>query len=209
MVICAKIIDSRHNDSAAVNEQLMDDPELLAATVEGDAEAFAAFYRRHLSLVVAFCLRSTGDREVAADLASEVFAAALTSAPRFNPASGSAEAWLIGIAQNKLRESQRRGRVQDAIRRKLQMQPLDFSDYGLDRVEQLASQGDRTLQAVLNSLTGAERDAVQARIIEERSYDEIARTLGCSETVVRQRVSRGLSRARRRLTNPRPGEADS
>jgi RNA polymerase sigma factor (sigma-70 family) len=91
----------------------------------------------------------------------------------------------------------------------LQMQPLDFSDYGLDRVEQLASQGDRTLQAVLNSLTGAERDAVQARIIEERSYDEIARTLGCSETVVRQRVSRGLSRARRRLTNPRPGEADS
>jgi DNA-directed RNA polymerase specialized sigma24 family protein len=98
---------------------LMDDPELLVATVEGDAEAFAAFYRRHLSLVVAFCLRSTGDREVAADLASEVFAAALSSAQRFNPASGSAEAWLIGIAQNKLRESQRRGRVQDAIRRKL------------------------------------------------------------------------------------------
>jgi DNA-directed RNA polymerase specialized sigma24 family protein len=80
----------------------MDDPELLVATVEGDAEAFAAFYRRHLSLVVAFCLRSTGDREVAADLASEVFAAALSSAQRFNPASGSAEAWLIGIAQNKL-----------------------------------------------------------------------------------------------------------
>jgi RNA polymerase sigma factor (sigma-70 family) len=199
----------RHNERIAVNEQLMDDQALLAATVEGDAEAFATFYRRHLSLVIAFCLRATGDREVAADLASEAFATALSSAPRFDPARGSAEAWLIGIAHNKLRESRRRGRVQDAIRRKLQIQPLDFSDYRLDRVEQLASEGDDTLTTVLDSLTGAERDAIQARVIDERSYGEIARTLGCSESVVRQRVSRGLSRARKRLTTPRPGEADS
>lgn len=203
------VLDRRHNDRAAVNEQLMEDGELLAATVRGDAEAFATFYRKHLSLVIAFCLRSTGNREVATDLASEVFATALSNAPRFNPDYSSAEPWLIGIAQNKLRESRRRGRVQDAIRRKLQMQPLDFSDYNLDRVEELADQGENDLTAALQSLTSAERDAIQARIIEERSYGEIAQSLGCSESVVRQRVSRGLGRARRRLTNPQPGEAES
>ena len=61
----------------------MDDENLLAATARGDADAFAVFYRRHLALVLGFCLRATGDREVAADLASEVFAAALVACGRY------------------------------------------------------------------------------------------------------------------------------
>jgi RNA polymerase sigma factor (sigma-70 family) len=187
----------------------MDDAELLAATVRGDADAYATFYRRHLALVIAFCLRSTGDREMAADLSSEVFATALSVAPRFDPGlHRSAEPWLLGIAQNKLRESRRRGRVQDAIRRRLQMEPLDPADYDLERVEQLAGEGDGALTAALASLTEAERDAIHARVVEERSYDEIAQTLGCSESVVRKRVSRGLSRARRKISSSRPQEGD-
>ncbi|MGH2930562.1 MAG: sigma factor-like helix-turn-helix DNA-binding protein, partial [Solirubrobacteraceae bacterium] len=41
-----------------------------------------------------------------------------------------------------------------------------------------------------------ERAAVRARVIEEREYGEIARSLGCSEMVIRKRVSRGLARLR-------------
>ncbi|MGZ4331222.1 MAG: hypothetical protein ACXVXL_24855 [Solirubrobacteraceae bacterium] len=47
----------------------MDDAELLAEAARGNADAFAKFYRRHLALVVAFCERATGDRELGADLA--------------------------------------------------------------------------------------------------------------------------------------------
>jgi RNA polymerase sigma factor (sigma-70 family) len=90
----------------------MDDEGLLRVTAAGDAEAFAVFYRRHLSLVVGFAARMTGDREAAADLAGEVFAAALAGWARYCPTYASAGPWLIGIAQNKLREGQRRGRVQ-------------------------------------------------------------------------------------------------
>ncbi len=56
------------------------DAELLAAAHAGDGEAFAAFYRRHLAEVLAYLRRETGDRELAADLAAEVFAAVLLSA---------------------------------------------------------------------------------------------------------------------------------
>ena len=63
----------------------MDDGELIAATVRGDADAFAKLYRRHLPRVVVFGLRATGDPEVAADLAAEVFAAALASCARYRP----------------------------------------------------------------------------------------------------------------------------
>ena len=53
-------------------------------------------------------------------------------------------------------------------------------------------------------VTGAGRDreigtAVQAHVIDERGYDEIALELDTSEAVVRKRVSRGLAVARRRM----------
>jgi RNA polymerase sigma factor (sigma-70 family) len=44
-----------------------------------------------------------------------------------------------------------------------------------------------------------QRRAVQGRVIEERDYPELARNLACSESVVRQRVSRGLRSLRERL----------
>ena len=56
--------------------------ELLSAIAARDGAAFAAFYRRHLPSVLAFLLRETRDREAAADLAAEVFAAVLLSAGR-------------------------------------------------------------------------------------------------------------------------------
>jgi RNA polymerase sigma-70 factor (ECF subfamily) len=36
-------------------------------------------------------------------------------------------------------------------------------------------------------------------VIEERAYPEIAARLGCSELVIRKRVSRGLARLRTEL----------
>jgi RNA polymerase sigma factor (sigma-70 family) len=46
----------------------------------------------------------------------------------------------------------------------------------------------------LSKLPGAERAAVEGRVVEERDYAELAREIGCSASVVRQRVSRGLRR---------------
>ena len=53
-----------------------------------------------------------------------------------------------------------------------------------------------TLLAQLPPEQGA---AVRARVLDERPYEEIARELGCSESVVRQRVSRGMRTIRARL----------
>jgi len=39
-----------------------------------------------------------------------------------------------------------------------------------------------------------QREALRLRVIDGRSYREIAAVLGCSEDVVRARVSRGLKR---------------
>ena len=52
-------------------------------------------------------------------------------------------------------------------------------------------------------LPADQRTAVQARVLDERPYPEIASELGTSETAVRMRVSRGLASLRGRLRNAR------
>ncbi len=55
---------------------------------------------------------------------------------------------------------------------------------------------------LFETLPPVPRDAVSQRVIEERSYEEIAVDLRCSESVVRQRVSRGLRSLRSQLEEP-------
>jgi RNA polymerase sigma factor (sigma-70 family) len=175
------------------------DGELLTATADGDGAAFAAFYRRHLAAVVGYLVRETRNREVAADLTAEVFSAVLLSADRFRArGEGSAAPWVRGIAQNKLLESRRRGRVEDRARRRLAIDPEELLDDDLARVDELAA-ADGAALALLGELPEAERTAVQARVIEEREYAEIAEQLQTSKLVVRQRVSRGLTRLRHQI----------
>src|ERR1700727_195696 len=45
---------------------------------------------------------------------------------------------------------------------------------------------------LMESLPSQQRDAVRARVIDGREYDEIAEELRCSPSLVRKRVSRGL-----------------
>jgi len=172
------------------------DGQLLAATV-GDPEAFAVFYRRHVRGVLSFFRRRTSSVEVAFDLTAETFAAALEAVPRYELREQPARGWLYGIAWNKLYEAQRRGRAQDAARRALGMEPVVLTDAGLARLERLA--GGPALEA-LEQLPASQREAVRAHVVEERPYEEIAAELECSESVVRQRVSRGVRAMRERLS---------
>jgi RNA polymerase sigma-70 factor (ECF subfamily) len=177
------------------------DAQLLAAIASCDDRAFSAFYRRHLGMVVGWCARPTGDPESGADLTAEVFAAVLLAAPRYQPTHESATGWLFGIARNVLGHSVRRGEVDARARQRLGAAPLVVEDEDLARVLDLAAAADQdgSAKRLLAALPVDERAAVSARVLEERDYEEIARSLGCSEMVVRKRVSRGLARLRAAL----------
>ncbi len=175
------------------------DAELVARVARGDRAAFGELYDRYLPLVLRWSLRETRNREIAADLAAETFAAALIASPRYRAAKGQVGTWLLGIARNKLRESRRHRRVEDSARRRIGLQPAELTDDDLERVEELVSLEGSGVVAMLDALPAALREAVAQRVIEERSYEEIATELSCSESVVRQRVSRGLRNLRSQL----------
>src|ERR1700728_3633042 len=116
-----------------------DDVRLLVAAGRGDESAFGAIYQRYLPIVVRWCRVQTADRELAADLSAEVFAAVLQSASRYQPELGPPIAWLLGIARHKLLESRRAGRIEGAARRRLGVRPLALTDEDLARVDELCS----------------------------------------------------------------------
>jgi RNA polymerase sigma factor (sigma-70 family) len=170
-----------------------DDRLLVAASV--DPGAFAEFYARYERAMLAFFMHRTREPELAADLTAEVFAAALAGVARFRPGGAPAAAWLFGIAQHKLAKSRRRGTVEDRARRRLGMPPLVLADDDIERIENMAGGGSNVV-GLFEGLPAALRDAVGARVLEERSYEEIAGELRCSPAVVRKRVSRGLAKLR-------------
>jgi RNA polymerase sigma factor (sigma-70 family) len=174
------------------------DARLLAAA-GSDPAAFTAFYERYEAAIVGYFIRRTRDPELAADLAAEVFAAAFVAAAGYAPVSDSAAAWLFTIARNTLVSSVRRGRVEEAARRKLGMsEPIALHDDHLARVlDELLNEGWAT--DLLSRLPEEQRDAIRARVLDELPYEEIAARLQTSSLVIRKRVSRGLTKLRAEL----------
>jgi len=173
------------------------DLELLAAS-DFEPEAFGEFYRRHERAILFYMLRRTGRAELAADLTAEVFAAALEACHAHKAKLPETPvAWLFGIARNKLADSYAHGRIEDDARRRLGMEPIALGREDLALL-QLAEHDDYAAD-MLASLPADQHAAVEARVLQERSYPEIATELRCSESVVRKRVSRGLATLRTRI----------
>lgn len=184
-------------------EAAASDGELLERARAGDADCFGEFYRRRRGVVLAFLRPRVASAELAADLMCETFAAALIAVhepdrdlPR-EPV-----AWLVAIARNELLDAWRRGRVAEGARRRLALEPVVLDDEDLIAVDDAA--GDVELLAQLaDELPADQLYALRAHLLEDRGYPEIARELGCSQSVVRKRVSRGLMtlRANRGVTS--------
>jgi RNA polymerase sigma factor (sigma-70 family) len=168
------------------------DEDLLA---NGTAEEFALLYERRHTLIRGYLRRRTGGRpDLVLDLVAETFARALERRGQFDPERGSAVGWLLRIAHNLLLDAIRRGRVADGSRRALGFERIAIDDERLELVE-LESQSE--LQRALTDLPSEQREAIERRILEEEPYAAIAERIGCSEQVVRKRVSRGLATLKR------------
>jgi RNA polymerase sigma-70 factor (ECF subfamily) len=172
------------------------DEDLLERATR-DPEAFGLFYDRYESELLRFFLRVTRRGDVAADLTAEVFAAALAGLASFDARRGHARAWLYGIARHELADAWERGRVADRARRRLGMEPLALTDERIERIEALDLSGHAL--TLLDELPEDQRRAVTGRVLQEQDYAQLAQALSCSESVVRQRVSRGLRTLKARL----------
>jgi RNA polymerase sigma factor (sigma-70 family) len=170
----------------------------LAARTLAEPELFGELYRRHEPSVLGYFRHWSASPEVAADLTAETFALALSSISGYQHDRGEFVGWLFGIARHVLARSLERGRVEDTARQRLGMATVSIDTDTIERIEALASLDGAVLD-LLAELPNPIRDAINGRVLEEREYHELAESLACSQSLVRQRVKRGLARLRDRL----------
>jgi RNA polymerase sigma-70 factor (ECF subfamily) len=172
-----------------------------------DADAFAAEALGLLESLFATALRLTRNRSDAEDLVQDTYVKAFRFSDRFTPGTN-LKAWLYTILHNTWRNRRR-----EASR--------DTVEVDSERLEQAAADGpaaadnpehillratlDADLQAALDELPDAFREAVWLRDVEEFSYAEIAAMLGVPIGTVMSRISRGRRLLFERLSAEAPG----
>jgi RNA polymerase sigma factor (sigma-70 family) len=167
-----------------------------------DAEAFSELYRSEGESVLIFLTRRTWDGETAFELTAETFAIALRSWRRLSAlAPEQQRAWLFTVARRQLARYLRRAKVERRAIRRLGMQLPEVDHEDLLLIERRAGLSElrQTLEHELSRLSDGQREALRLRVLEELSYEEMARQLGISEQTARARVSRGLRALSRAL----------
>ena len=163
------------------------------------AETFSQFYRRHSRGVLAYCARQGLTAHDAADVAADVFVAALTGRYRFDASLGeSATPWLYTIATNIMAGRHRRSGRERAAHARLKERPIDLTERDVSDYAALKEEVEQALAAIAD-LPAEQRAAVVGRHLDDAEYVELAERQGVSEQVVRQRVSRALSTVRDRM----------
>jgi RNA polymerase sigma factor (sigma-70 family) len=79
----------------------------LLAMAGSEPEAFGEIFRRYSRSVYAYCARRTGNLDLAEDLTSVVFMEAFRRRRRLQLSNASALPWLIGVANNVVRNANR------------------------------------------------------------------------------------------------------
>ena len=165
-----------------------------------DPERFAAIFERHHRVVWTYLAR-VGGREVADELAGDVFVTAFARRATFDPQLGTVRSWLYGIATNLWRTRARSTMRGSAALRRAERQADGSTPDPADAVATAVDASTayrRTLEAMAR-LADADRAVLVLYAWERLSYAEAAAVLGVPIGTVRSRLARARDRLRELL----------
>jgi RNA polymerase sigma-70 factor (ECF subfamily) len=174
-----------------------------------DAERFEAFVRAFQDMVFAVAIRLLGNEADAEDAAQTVF---LKAFERFGTISDSPSAggWLKTVTTNVCLNHLSRYRARWQLFSELNRddRPDATQKYGADLVSEQSQvldleRADRSerLEKALRALPDHQRVPLVLFHFEDRSYQDIAATLGVSLSKVKTDIHRGREALRRNLAN--------
>lgn len=186
-----------------------DDAALLRAHVEGDPDAFSMLVRRHQDRLWAVALRTTGDREEAADAVQDALLSACRRADSFR-GDAQVSTWLHRIVVNACldRLRRRRARPSDPLpEEEDRLVALTDSPTAADPAE--VSERRTDVMAALGRLTEEQRTALVLVDMEGYSVEEAAAIVGCAPGTIKSRCARGRVRLLPLLVHYRRNQIDA
>jgi RNA polymerase sigma-70 factor, ECF subfamily len=152
----------------------------------------ASAFRRHYAEIFRFLRRRTKSDETAEDLAQVVFTEAARRLPQLERDGKPVLAWLYTVARRRLidaaREEARGPRGLASLDEVRAQAVVPQPEYGEDVRRALAS--------AIASLPEGQRRVVVGKLLEGRSFAEIAAALQLSEAACKMRFSRGVEALR-------------
>ncbi|HSS21753.1 MAG TPA: sigma-70 family RNA polymerase sigma factor [Pyrinomonadaceae bacterium] len=177
------------------------DRDVIEACQTGDREAFRQLFECYKDRVFSIACYSLGGDEAAAnDVTQQIFLKLMTSIRQFRGDSAFTT-WLYRLVINACTDEHRK--------RKRFLPFGDLTPVG--RPDQRKSQETRfarreigeSVQAAIKKLSPKLQLPILLKYVEEMSYEEIAKVLGCSKGTVASRLNRGHRALAKRLAHLR------
>ena len=164
-------------------------PRLLASVAGGDRAALRSVYERQAVRLFGVANAILRDRDVAADAVQDAFLRISRRAGQFDPARGTAQAWLAGIVRHA---------ALDIIRARGRETPSDDPTLGDEAIapeaeERLAASAEgRRLRDCLAGLEPKNREGIILAFVHGLSHPQVAARLGTPLGTVKSWIRRGL-----------------
>jgi RNA polymerase sigma-70 factor (ECF subfamily) len=181
------------------------DVRLMLRVRDDDAEAFEELVLRYQNRLVSLLAHLTGRRDMAEDLAQDVFLRIYRARKRYSPGS-KFSTWLFTIAHNVASNAQRTL----ARRREVHLTPKAVNESGGNPLDAAAVAASGSMPArqldnvelrevvklAVETLNDRQREAVLLNKFEHLSYEEIAEVMQMSPSAVKSLLTRARANLR-------------
>lgn len=164
---------------------------LLRRVGHRDRDAFAAFYDATRSRVYGIVLRVLRDRGYSEETTQEIYLQVWRSAESFDPAAGSALAWLLTLAHRRAVD---RVRAEQAAAQRDSRWGVATVERATDHVSDAVIAGEerRRVTACLEGLTDLQRECIELAYYRGLTYVQVAERLSANLATVKSRMRDAL-----------------
>jgi RNA polymerase sigma-70 factor (ECF subfamily) len=188
--------DQDHDQQASRDQAPdLDLAGLLALVARGDHQAFERVYGELAGPVYGVARHVLRDPAQSEAIAQEVLLEVWRTASRFDPARGSAAAWVMTIAHRRAVD---RVRSENAGSRREQKVAPDLLPGGGDDVAEVvaATLDGQRVRRCLDGLTALQRESIELAYYGGYTYPQVAQLLGAALGTVKTRIRDGMIRMR-------------
>src|SRR3990170_2648267 len=168
--------------------------EAVILQSKADPEAFRPLYEKYFKKLFLFVLHRVGDKQLSADITSQVFLKALIHIGNFNFRGLPFSAWLFRIALNE---------CNDYFRKNNRHRIVTIEDQHVEHLfEELTSESQQEnlreqLPLILQKLSAEELQLIELRFFDQRPFKEISEILGITETYAKVKLYRVLQKMKK------------
>ena len=187
----------------------MQDSDLIASFLNGNAAAFDRLVRRYEAPLYGFLRHMVGDGDAADDLFQDTFMRVMKALPGYQE-TGRFKSWLFGIARNQALDLLRKRKREQAVfhssiqDEEEQVNPLDEgiedADLQPDILTEKAEWAGR-LEKAIKELPDVQREVLTLRFDGDMTFRQIAEVTGDSINTVQGRLRYAINALRKRLDN--------